>query len=337
MFNLNDGDGNNSQTVFEYLGHELIIRCANDLICARPLYVQCCSLPTSSSTRAIQRFYQGIDQACQQLDCTLLKTTAISVSSSFNSLCTGVCNREFLVLNNHDNNNSVINENDFLIGLRCSSGTINSQGYVQLKDLFQKKNIHLNDILPFRNNDGEEESFFSLLLQKTSILTPALAALINELVLNRTIKVIKYLKGKASTSTMGYLICYLDVGLARMIESLLGSSTGTLTAELNGQQWPMMPPIFTWIYQHVNKIMNFRSVEMIDCLIYFQSGFSQDEMFEYFNCGIDYLLVIDHTKSSAEDILQQLTQIHSASFLLGTLTSISKYVEKMFIDCIYLS
>jgi hypothetical protein len=40
-----------------------------------------------------------------------------------------------------------------------------------------------------------------------------------------------------------------------MIESLLGSSTGTLTAELNGQQWPIMPPIFTWIYQQVNKIM----------------------------------------------------------------------------------
>jgi hypothetical protein len=48
-------------------------------------------------------------------------------------------------------------------------------------------------------------------------------------------------------------------------------------------------------------------------------------MFEYFNCGIDYLLIIDHTKSSVENILQQLTQIHTTSFLLGTFTSISKY------------
>jgi phosphoribosylaminoimidazole (AIR) synthetase len=184
---------NNSQTVFEYLGYELIIRCANDLICARALYVQCCSLPTSIYGRSIQRFYQGIDQACQQLDCTLLKTTAISSSSSFNALCTSVCNREFLIVNN---DNLIINENDFLIGLRNSSGTINSQGYVQLKELFQKKNIHLNDTLPFRNNDGDEESFFSLLLQKSSILTPALTAIINQLVLNRTIKVIRYLKGK---------------------------------------------------------------------------------------------------------------------------------------------
>jgi phosphoribosylaminoimidazole (AIR) synthetase len=186
---------NNSQTVFEYLGHELIVRCANDLICARALYVQCCSLPTSSFGRSIQRFYQGIEQACQQLDCTFLKTTSITSSSSFNALCTGVCNREFLILNNN-NNNSIINDGDLLIGLRCSSGTINSQGYIQLKELFQKKNIHLNDTLPFRSNDGEEESFFSLLLQKSSILTPALATIINELVLNRTIKVIRYLKGR---------------------------------------------------------------------------------------------------------------------------------------------
>jgi phosphoribosylaminoimidazole (AIR) synthetase len=186
---------NNSQTVFEYLGHELIIRCANDLICARALYVQCCSLPTTIHGRSIQRFYQGIDQACQQLDCTLLKTTAISSSSSFNALCTGVCNREFLNINN---DNLIINENDFLIGIRASSGTINSQGYVQLKELFQKKNIHLNDTLPFRNNDGDEESFFSLLLQKSSILTSELITMINQLVLNRTIKVIRYLKGKFS-------------------------------------------------------------------------------------------------------------------------------------------
>jgi len=36
-----------------------------------------------------------------------------------------------------------------------------------------------------------------------------------------------------------------------MIESLLGPSIGSLTADLNGQDWPTMPPIFTWIYQHV--------------------------------------------------------------------------------------
>ena len=42
-------------------------------------------------------------------------------------MCTGVCNRELLTFNN--NNNLIINEDDFLIGLRCSSGTINSQGY----------------------------------------------------------------------------------------------------------------------------------------------------------------------------------------------------------------
>lgn len=40
-----------------------------------------------------------------------------------------------------------------------------------------------------------------------------------------------------------------------MIESLLGTSIGTLTAELNGQQWPVMPAIFTWIYQQVSYIM----------------------------------------------------------------------------------
>ena len=184
----------NSQTVFEYLGHELIIRCANDLICARALYAQCCSLPTSTHGRSIQRFYQGIDQACQQLDCTLLKTTAVSSSSSFNALCTGVCNREFL---NFNNDNLMINEKDYLIGLRISSGILNSQGYIQLKELFQKKNIHLNDTLPFRNNDGDEESFFSLLLQKSSTLTPGVTAILNQLVLNRTIKVIRYLKGKS--------------------------------------------------------------------------------------------------------------------------------------------
>lgn len=74
MFNLNDGEMSDSQTVFEYLGHELTVRCANDLIFARTLYVQCCSSPISSR-RSVQRFYQGIEQACQQLDCSLLKST----------------------------------------------------------------------------------------------------------------------------------------------------------------------------------------------------------------------------------------------------------------------
>jgi len=39
-----------------------------------------------------------------------------------------------------------------------------------------------------------------------------------------------------------------------MIESLLGSLSSTLSAELNGQQWPVMPPLFTWIYQHVRAV-----------------------------------------------------------------------------------
>jgi phosphoribosylaminoimidazole (AIR) synthetase len=56
----------------------------------------------------------------------------------------------------------------------------------------------------------------------------------------------------------------------------------------------------------------------------FQSGFSQDEMFEYFNCGVDYLLLIDHTKTTTEDILRQLTETHTSSFFLGTFISISK-------------
>ncbi|CAF0854195.1 unnamed protein product [Rotaria sordida] len=285
LFNLNDKDMNDSQNVFEYLGYELAIRCANDLNYARPLYIQCSSLPLSSYERSIQRFYQGIEQACQQLNCTFLKTTSNSLS--FNALCTGVCNRELFIFNN-DKQNSIINDGDLLIGLRCSSSTINSYGYIQLKELFQKKNIHLNDTLPFRNNDGDEESFFSLLLQKSSILTSTLMTIIHELILNRTIKIIRYLK---------------DIGLARIIQSLLDSSTGTLIAELNGQQWPIMPPIFTWIYQN--------------------SGFSQDEMFEYFNCGVDYLIIIDHKKSSVENILQQLTQTYTSCFLLGTFTSIN--------------
>jgi phosphoribosylaminoimidazole (AIR) synthetase len=186
-----------SQTVFEYLGHELTVRCANDLIFARILYIQCYS-SSISSRRSIQRFYQGIEQACQQLDCTLLKTTTVS-SSSFNSLCTGLSDRELITFNN--TTHPIINEGDLLIGLRCSSGTVNSQGYIQLKDLFQKKNIHLNDTVPFRTVDGEEESFFSLLLQKSSILAPSLAKTIVELIKNRTIKAVRYLKGM-------YLISY---------------------------------------------------------------------------------------------------------------------------------
>jgi phosphoribosylaminoimidazole (AIR) synthetase len=51
-------------------------------------------------------------------------------------------------------------------------------------------------------------------------------------------------------------------------------------------------------------------------------------MFEYFNCGIDYILIVDHTKSSVENILQQLTQTHTTSFLLGTFISTSNYFSK---------
>ncbi|CAF4545432.1 unnamed protein product, partial [Rotaria sp. Silwood1] len=292
LFNLNDGDMNDSQTVFEYLGHELTVRCANDLICARTLYVQCCSLPLSSR-RSIQRFYQGIEQACQQLDCTLLKTTTITTSPSlFSSLCTGLCERELIIYNN--TNHPIINEGDLLIALRCSSSTVNTQGYIQIKDLFQKKNIHLNDTVPFRTVDGEEESFFSLLLQKSSILAPSLSKNIAELIKNRTIKSVRYLKVPNP---------FINIGLARMIESLLGSLSSTLNVELNGQQWPVIPPLFTWIYQH--------------------SGFSQDEMFEYFNCGVDYLLLVDHTKTNIDDILRQLTETHTSSYYLGTFISIN--------------
>lgn len=74
---------------------------------------------------------------------------------------------------------------------------------------------------------------------------------------------------------------------------------------------------------------NFQSSMLIfdNLLLLFQSGYSQDEMFEYFNCGIDYLLIIDHTKISVENLLQQFTQIHSQSFLLGTFHSISKRIS----------
>ena len=119
--------------------------------------------------------------------------SAASSISAFNTLCTGVCDRELIVLNN--NHHPMINEGDLLIALRCSSGTVNSQGYVQLKELFQKKNIHLNDTVPFRTVDGDEESFFSLLLQKSSILAPTLVKTIGELVKNRTVKAVRYLKG----------------------------------------------------------------------------------------------------------------------------------------------
>jgi len=286
LFNLNDGEMSDSQTVFEYLGHELTVRCANDLICARTLYVQCSSSPVSTR-RSIQRFYQGIEQACQQLDCALLKTTNVSSSSSaFSALCTGLVERDLIQFNS--NVHPSIVEGDYLVALRCSSGTVNSQGYLQLKDLFQKKNIRLNDTVPFRTVDGEEESFFSLLLQKSSILPSNLMKIIADLIKNRTIKAIRYLK---------------DIGLARMIESLLGPSSSSLSAEINGQQWPIMPPLFTWIYQH--------------------SGFSQDEMFEYFNCGVDYLLIIDHSKATMENVLQQLTGTHTSSFYLGNFISIN--------------
>ncbi|CAF5071307.1 unnamed protein product, partial [Rotaria sp. Silwood1] len=50
------------------------------------------------------------------------------------------------------------------------------------------------DTVPFRTVDGEEESFFSLLLQKSSILAPSLSKNIAELIKNRTIKSVRYLK-----------------------------------------------------------------------------------------------------------------------------------------------
>jgi phosphoribosylaminoimidazole (AIR) synthetase len=110
-----------------------------------------------------------------------------------------------------------------------------------------------------------------------------------------------------------------------MIESLLGSLSSTLSAELNGQQWPVMPPLFTWIYQHVRAVDSlFFSRSLILPFFNFQSGFSQDEMFEYFNCGVDYLLLIDHTKITIDDILRQLTETHTSSFFLGTFVTISK-------------
>lgn len=108
------------------------------------------------------------------------------------ALCSGVCDRGLVI------DHPTLNDGDHLIGLRCSHGVVNTQGYVQLKDLFQKKNIHLNDTVPFRTDGGEEESFFSLLLQKSSVLTPSLANTIGDLVKNRTIKAVRYLKGRLS-------------------------------------------------------------------------------------------------------------------------------------------
>ena len=176
------------------------------------------------------------DDRCLRLpSLATTSSSSASSSSSFDALCTGVCNRELSLLNG----NPTVQEGDLLIGIRCSAGALNTQGYLQLKDLFQKKNVHLNDLLPYRNESGEEKSFFSLLLQKSSTLPPALVTTITELISNRTVRVIRYLK---------------DVGLARTIESLLGASVGKLTAELNGQSWPTMPPMFTWIYQHVSVL-----------------------------------------------------------------------------------
>lgn len=48
-------------------------------------------------------------------------------------------------------------------------------------------------------------------------------------------------------------------------------------------------------------------------------------MFEYFNCGVDYLLIIDHSKATMENVLQQLTGTHTSSFYLGNFISISQF------------
>ena len=54
-------------------------------------------------------------------------------------------------------------------------------------------------------------------------------------------------------------------------------------------------------------------------------------MFEYFNCGVDYILLVDHTKITTEDLLRHLTETHTSSFYLGTFMSISKLkLEIMF-------
>jgi hypothetical protein len=54
-------------------------------------------------------------------------------------------------------------------------------------------------------------------------------------------------------------------------------------------------------------------------------------MFEYFNCGVDYLLLIDHTKTTIDDILHQLAETHTSSFFLGTFVTISKDFQVIYI------
>ena len=55
-------------------------------------------------------------------------------------------------------------------------------------------------------------------------------------------------------------------------------------------------------------------------------------MFEYFNCGVDYLLIVDHTKTTMDDVLRQLTEAHASSFFLGTFISNSKKSTALFVD-----
>ncbi|CAF1130527.1 unnamed protein product [Rotaria sordida] len=91
---------NDSQTIFEYLDRELTVRFANDLIYAR------------------------IEQAYQQLDYTLLKTTTIISLSTFISLCTGLSAKELIKFN--DTTHSIINEDDLLITLHFNANLLNS-------------------------------------------------------------------------------------------------------------------------------------------------------------------------------------------------------------------
>ena len=65
-------------------------------------------------------------------------------------------------------------------------------------------------------------------------------------------------------------------------------------------------------------------MQIESCCFFVQSGFSQDEMFEYFNCGIDYLLIVDHTKISVESIVKQLTEENCSCFSVGNFQAISK-------------
>lgn len=57
-------------------------------------------------------------------------------------------------------------------------------------------------------------------------------------------------------------------------------------------------------------------------------------MFEYFNCGVDYLLIVDHTKTTMDDVLRQLTEAHASSFFLGTFISNSKQTTGLSVDAI---